>query len=252
MWFKQILTWAILLILVWVVIKFTGSDRYDLLYTDQESISKYKDIVSGYNNIKISDIDNSQILDIQKKISWLAGTTNSQSVKDKLLSLMDKSDSLKKIHQVSSCLDMISKLDKLSVNNISTTWLDSNTNPACSTQIKLMKNKIKSINKQYQQYEVYKNIYMSWLDSCDEIQNIYESIIAFNKQAENFWPNDCNLSVPKLNLQNIWSNLKNIYTWDTIDSLVNKIKILKWNSLTGTEIQDTISNKFKNRRWKIN
>ena len=252
MWFKQILTWAILLILVWVVIKFTGSDRYDLLYTDQESISKYKDIVSGYNNIKISDIDNSQILDIQKKISWLAGTTNSQSVKDKLLSLMDKSDSLKKIHQVSSCLDMISKLDKLSVNNISTTWLDSNTNPACSTQIKLMKNKIKSINKQYQQYEVYKNIYMSWLDSCDEIQNIYESIIAFNKQAENFWPNDCNISVSKLNLQNIWSNLKNIYTWDTIDSLVNKIKILKWNSLTGTEIQDTISNKFKNRRWKIN
>lgn len=248
--FKQIITWVLILVLVAVIIKFTGSDRYDLLYTEGSNIAKYSDIVSGYNNIDVDKLSNGKITDMQNQIAALGNATNSKSIKDKLLWLMDKSDSLKKLHQVSTCINLISKLDKISVNNISTTWLDKNTNPACETQIKLMKNKIKSINKQYQQYMVYKNIYMSWLGSCDEIQNIYDSIVAFNKQMEDFWPNDCNIQAPKINLQSMWSNLKNIYTGDTIDSLVEKINIIKW-SISWSDIQDTISDKFKNRRWKI-
>lgn len=255
MQFNKVLTVIIVLILVFVIIKFTGTERYDLLYTDKNSITKYDQIVNNYNNIKPNQISQSQIQTLQDQIASLSNSTNNQTIKEKLLALMDKSDSLKKLHQVSTCLDMINKLDKLTVNNISTTWLDENKNPNCSTQVKIMKNKIISINKQYQQYELYKSIYLDGLQSCDKIEDIYNSIIAFNKQVEDFWPNNCDISMPKINLQNIGTNLKNIYSWDTVDSLVDKIKIIKqWDGSWQTinETANSISNTFKNRRWKIN
>ena len=238
--------------LIFIIVKFTGTQRYDLLYTDSNSIAKYNNILSGYNNFNPQQFSESQIQILQDQITNLSNNTYSKTIKEKLLWLMDQSDSLKKLHQVSNCIDMINKLDKLTSDNISTTWLDSNQNPNCKTQIQIMKNKVKSINRQYQQYEIYKNIYMSGFDNCDNIQNIYDSIVVFNKQMQDFWPNDCNISIPKINLQNIWTNLKNIYSGDTVDSLVEKINIIKQSNATGTiyDTANSVANTFKNRRWK--
>lgn len=254
MWFKQFLTGFIIIIILRVVIKFSNSDKFDLLYTDPKSIFSYQEIISWYNDIKTETLDTAQISKLQNQITSLSNNTDNQSLKEKLLGMFNKTTAVQKYNQISHCLDMINKLDKLSSDNMVITWLDTNTNPNCTTQIKLIKNKIKTINKQYNQYQTYRAIYMSGLNSCDEIENIYNSITNFNNTVDNFWPNDCEISMPQIDLTNIWTNLKNIYSGDGVSDLfkeinINNIDILTWDTLD--QISGAITSQFKTRRWKI-